>query len=375
MKRLLVVLLFCTFSLGNIFAHTEIKGIGDYKVDSSQPLGSESNPIKIGVVLVSPFASVTEGEYHGLVIDYWEHIAHAKNWHYVYIQASDNYNTAIKDLANGKYNIALGNFSSSYDRAQYVDFSRPYFVNNFSILTSVKSVGPFERFGHAIYSLLPVMTLVFGLFLIASVLFWWFEKRKRKYPMSKSLFHTSIAMICGEMGDEPSSNINRVVFVGILILGMILQAIIIASMTDSALSRDILNDPFHSEKDVAGKTFVVVKGSIFPSVLKSLDANVYEFDGSEVEAASYYIKNTDKYSGFVTEHILADRYAQKFKKADSNLIVSNVNLRNDALVFLYRKDFPYKKVVDNNILFMQDSNLTYSICATYIGEKADLCVL
>ena len=61
-------------------------------------------------------------------------------------------------------------------------------------------------------------------------------------------------------------------------------------MTDAALSNDYSVDPFYQKSDIVKKTFVVVKGSYFAKVIRSLEANVYEFDGDDVDAAKFYVE-------------------------------------------------------------------------------------
>ena len=374
MKRTLICIFFTLFNIGFISAHTEVKHSENLNIHSA-PLGSKDNPIKVGVMLVSPFATSIDDVYHGIVIDYWSNLVHNKNWYYTFIATSPNYDQVVKETKNGKYDMVIGDFSTSYDRSYLVDFSNAFFLSKVSILTSVKKVSPFKRFMESLFDLSKVLTVVFGLFLILSILFWLLEKRTHGYKISNSLFSTSVAMISGDVTDNPSSNLNKLLFIFILIVGMILQAVIIASMTDTALSSDQSIDPFINKRDIAGKTFVVKKGSYFVKVVRSLEANVYEFDGNSVDATKFYIENSDRYDGFVTENILAKRYVTQFSDLDNHLIVSQVNLRNDELAFIFRKDFPFKDEINKGILFMQDNNLSGSICANYIGEDSDYCIL
>ena len=374
MKRTLICIFFTLFTMGFISAHTEVKHPENLNTHSA-PLGSKENPIKVGVMLVAPFATSIDDVYHGIVIDYWSNLVHNKNWYYTFIATSPNYDQVVKETKNGKYDMVVGDFSTTYDRSYLVDFSNTFFLSKISILTSVKKVSPFKRFMESIFDLSKVLMVVFGLFLFLSILFWLLEKRSRGYKISNSLFSTSVAMISGDVTDNPSSNLNKILFIFILIVGMILQAVIIASMTDSALSSDQSIDPFMNKRDIARKTFVVVKGSYFVKVVRSLEANVYEFDGDDVDAAKFYVENSDRYAGFVTENLLAKRYVSQFSDLDNHLIVSQVNLRNDELAFIFRKDFPFKDEINKGILFMQDNNLSGSICANYIGEDSDYCVL
>ena len=374
MKRILIYVLLSILTLGCVYPHTEVQHVTNVS-DQTLPLGSKENPIKVGVMLVEPFASKIDGVYKGIVVDYWSNLVHSKNWYYTFLPTSNNYSEAVEATKNGKYDIVLGNFSTTYERSYLVDFSNTFFLTEVSVLTSVKNVGPLQRFLESLYELSRVLIIVLILFIFLSLLFWVIEKKKRGYKISNSLFSTSVAMISGDVTDNPSTNLNRILFIFILITGMILQAVIIASMTDSALSNDYSVDPFKQREAIAGKTFVVVKGSYFAEVIRSLNANPFEYDGSDLEAAKYYVENSDKYSGFITEHILAERYSTQFSDLDSHLIVSQVNLRNDELAFIFRKDFPYQDEINRGILFMQDNNLSGSICAIYIGKKSEFCIL
>lgn len=374
MIKLFKLILLCLLAMTSISAHTVVKDVPIPKAQSSFPLGSSENPIKIGVMLTPPFAYKAGDTFHGLVIDFWQYITNSKDWHFTYMPTSFNYTEAVKALQAGKYDIILGNFSTTFDRNHLVDFSEPFIINKVSILTTVKNVGPMQRFLNALTNLSPVLMMVMALFVFFSLLFWFLEARTQNYSMTKSLFSTSVAMISGDVVDKPSSNLNRIMFVCILITGMVLQAVIIASMTDSAMSNERLNDPFVSKADLVGKTFVVVKGSYYVDIIKTQDANVFEFDGDSEDAAKYYVTHSDQYAGFISEHLLAKRYVKQFKDLDDRLIVSKLNLRFDLLSFLFRKDFPYKDSVNLGLYYMQDTNLSYSICSNYIGREAELCV-
>ena len=87
MKRILIYTLFTMFTIGFISAHTEIKHSENLNTHTA-PLGSKDNPIKVGVMLVLPFASKVDGVYHGIVIDYWRNLVHNKLVLYVYSNES-----------------------------------------------------------------------------------------------------------------------------------------------------------------------------------------------------------------------------------------------------------------------------------------------
>lgn len=182
-------------------------------------------------------------------------------------------------------------------------------------------------------------------------------------------------MISGAMTQKPSSNFNKFLFICMLIIGMILQAVIIASMTETAISNNKFIDPFQNDKDISGKLFVITKGSHYIDVIKSLKANVYIYDGDTASAAKFYTNNIDLFDGFVTDRILAEFYESQFENRDLQLIVSDLKIKNDELAFMFRKDFPYKDIVNQDILFMQDNKISKSICENYVPKSSYLCML
>ncbi|MDG2348533.1 MAG: transporter substrate-binding domain-containing protein [Gammaproteobacteria bacterium] len=366
MKRISIYVLLSILTLGCVYPHTEVQHVTNVH-DQTSPLGSKENPIKVGVMLLAPFASEVKGVYSGFVIDYWNNLVRSKDWQYVYIPTTQDYSQAIKDLHEGKYDILLGNFSTTYDRSFLVNFSEIYFLSEATILTSSKGLSPFQGFSKSLYKMSNILMFVFGIFLVLSCIFWMIEKKQRKFHIISSLFNTSVAMISGDTIDAPSSTFNKILFIFILIAGMHLQAVVIASMTNSTLSNDQMIDPFKDDKSMRGKTFVVVKGSNFIHIIKKEGAYVFEFDGNDDEAAKFYIKQKDNFDGYITEKVLAERYKNEFKKLNPNLFLSKHRIRNDALAFLFNKDFPYQEEINRGILYIQDNNLSFTICANSIG--------
>lgn len=66
---------------------------------------------------------------------------------------------------------------------------------------------------------------------------------------------------------------------------------------------------------------------------------------------------------------------QAKESEDSNIVASNLNLRNDELVFVYNIDFPYKHLANQGILYLQDNDISLKLCSMYLGVDAFLCVM
>tara|TARA_X000000950_G_C13739576_1_gene587896 strand:- start:464 stop:946 length:483 start_codon:yes stop_codon:yes gene_type:complete len=158
--------------------------------------------------------------------------------------------------------------------------------------------------------------------------------------------------------------------------GLTVRAIFIGSVSYALFNITIgQKDPFIDAHDISGKLFVVVKGSSFVDTMRALYARVHEIDGSDEEAAEFYAKNTDKYDGYVADYALVARYSKQFKSIEPRLIVSSYNVRNDVLAFPYNDSFPFDKEFNYGILKLQDTNLAFSICHTYVGDNAKNCLM
>ncbi|MEC7030483.1 MAG: transporter substrate-binding domain-containing protein [Pseudomonadota bacterium] len=337
-------------------------------------LGSPLNPIKVGVLEAYPFAEIKDGHFFGIVIEYWEKIAAINNWHYQYINAGQNYGEVVKDTSKGFYDVTLGNFSTTYERGKLVSFTRPFMLNYAGVLTKAEHTTLWSRIRDTvIQTMLPILVITTIIFFVASAVFWYVEKKRQHYNLSESFFSTSIAMLSGNVVDKPSSNFNRVVFICVLVAGIVFQAVIIATITDAAVIMSFNTTGMKELTDIKNKVFVVEQGSTFVGLVQSLGGRVIEIPGGPSVAAEYYLTHQDEVSGFVADHAVL--YTQALRSQDPNIVLSSLNLRNDELVFLYHRDFPYQREIDQGLLFLQDNNIAQTFCATYIGEDSSLCVM
>ncbi|MEE3003297.1 MAG: transporter substrate-binding domain-containing protein [Pseudomonadota bacterium] len=343
-------------------------------ITEKYPLGSEKNPIKVAVPPAEPFSYEKNGEYTGMVIDYWEKIAEKNNWHFVYLSAPDSYNQAAVEVGKGTYDIAIGNYSSTLWRSNWVNFSRPYLLSYIAIVTSSTNNNIFTNIINVFTkSMLPILALVVFIFFIASSVFWYLEKKKHKYDVSDSLFSTSIAMLSGNVIDNPSTNLNRFIFICILIAGIILQAIVIATITEATLAIEKISDPYNNQFDLIGKKLLVEKGSSFREVLSKKGARPIEYPGNAEQTEAYFVDNKDNYGGYVTDHALAYITANKSKHL--GIMLSSYNIQYDELVFFFNKRFPYAEKVNQGILELQDNEKCVEIFRPYLGNDSKLCIL
>ncbi len=343
------------------------------KSKASRELGSLENPIKVGVLQLSPFVIERQGRYSGLVVAYWEKIASRHGWHYQFVNAGKNYAKAIEATAQGRYDLVLGNFSTTYERSKLVDFSRPFLLNYASVLTEPQTRNVFWMILKVVKMILPVLCFLFvALCCITLVFVFTRDLTEERGLLANAFCAVMTLMRMGGYVQKPSALLSRVVVMILAFFSVFFMATFSAVMTDVILLLEQPKDPFMVLSDLKGKTFVVAQGSSFVDVVRGYDANVVEIPDAEY-AGRYYFANRAKYDGFVGDQALVHELARQLSSRD--IMQSAINLRNDELVFLYNKRFPYQSEVDEGILRLQDRNVSMLICAHYLGVDSKLCVL
>ncbi len=343
------------------------------KNKASSVLGSSETPIKVGLLQLSPFVIKIQGRYSGLVVAYWEKIASRYGWHYQFMDAGKNYGKAVEAVADGRYDIVLGNFSTTYERSKLVDFSRPFLLNYASVLTKPEVRNVFWTILKVVKMVLPVLFFLLTALCCITIVFFFTRDLTDERGLLANAFCAVMALMrMGGYVQKPSALLSRVVVMILAFFSVFFMATFSAVMTDVLLLVEQPQDPFMVLSDLKGKTFVVAQGSSFVDVVRGYDANVVEIPDAEY-AGRYYFANRSKYDGFVGDQALVHELARQLSSRD--VIQSGINLRNDELVFLFNKRFPYKDLVDEGILRLQDKNISLLICAHYLGVDSKLCVL
>lgn len=345
---------------------------GPSKTTAHHKLGSKENPIKVGVLLIEPYAFKTEGVYRGIVIDYWEKIADANNWHFKYIPSALNYDDAAKEVSQNKFDILIGNFSTVKQRLDFVDYSRPFLINSVVVLTNKTVIDPINVFLASLTSLKSIFLLIGLIFIVASFVLWYSTRKENKFNLKDSFYVTTMMLLNG----STTFKVAKSMLITLIFLGLLFKAILIGSMTNTIFAvAGEGADPFKKKADIVGKTFIVNKGSAYTEWVLALGGKVHNIDGSEDGAVEFYMKHLEDYDGVITEKALALYSKNKFLKKMPTLHVSKVNLRNDELVFYYNKKFPYARQVDKEIVILQDTDVSYGICSKYFGNLAGFCVM
>lgn len=94
---------------------------------------SKNTKLKIAVINDALPYATCEPHFTGLAIDIWEKTVQKYKLDYEYICIDRNYDKAVEDLHEGKYDVVLGDFSVIHNRYDLVHFSRPYYIAKIKI--------------------------------------------------------------------------------------------------------------------------------------------------------------------------------------------------------------------------------------------------
>jgi len=262
------------------------------------------------------------------------------------IEWNQNRTNLCKDVANGKYDFIIGNFSVLSERKSLVHFTRPVQLNKIEF-GYIPQVSKIKMFFNIFYKnlLFPLIFLLIIGVILGYALFMIDKGRGKR----RAIFST-IASLFGEMGyvAERSNLTFKGMFVAFIIMlvsyyfTIYLQAVTIGDIIETTNSQTITKENISNLKPV-----LVLKGWASSNILKGYGAKIEEFDQSSKDMGDvpfmdyyvqYYIKNQDKYCGYLKDFTdyISDR--EKY-----GITITDLNFGFDEIAFPINKNH-------NNIL-------------------------
>lgn len=135
----------------------------------------ESEKVVIGNRVVPPFVIEEDGEYSGLSVTLWDHIAEEMDLNYRFEETGIQ--EMLEGVASGSYYASAAALTITSEREAIVDFTHPYYVTGLGIAVSYQPVGLWQSL-LAIFSavFLWVVFLLLLLLLCWGILAWFFER-------------------------------------------------------------------------------------------------------------------------------------------------------------------------------------------------------
>ena len=207
---------------------------------SGQSRAETANPPERTVIIATkvapPFAMKDDsGNWTGISIELWQHIADRLRWQTVF-QEYPAVPDMLKATASGGADAAIAAITVTGDRERLVDFSQPYFSTGLGIAVPQKRQLEWMPIIHSFFSMrfLQVVSILVGTSAIVGVLLWLIERRHTPHfrggarGLGTGLWWAVSAMMHAAPQDKAPATLRGRV---LATLWMVASVIVIASFT------------------------------------------------------------------------------------------------------------------------------------------------
>ena len=323
-----------------------------------------------------PFVFVHDDDYSGISIEIWERAAKAANIKYKYVDAGKSYSQAIKDLANGKYDILVGPYSISEKNYQSVDYTTPYFISKIGLCVKKKSI--VEQMLYLFVKIVSFLLVVLGISILVNMLYLKIESKS--LTSLKNIvdvtFENTFSLLQGEILSEPKTAGGRFILLCYAIFGLIILAFSISSI------RGILDPHTTDDKGIYSyireQNVITRKGTKAEKIVKKLRGNPYSISSQGSKHYSYddlmdkFLENTDKFSA-VCGDIPYIQYT--LSKGGNKYDIFNVHkdiLAMNTYSFPIRKGSRLLEKIDLALMTNKDDKINQLIASKYLGPNLSI---
>ena len=349
---------------------------------------SDNSIIKVGVIVHNPYIESkkiknSDGKekiiYSGATYDLWNIIKKMNNWEnrVQEIPLNMDYKKNINDVANGKYDILVGNIviSNKNGRRSEIDqkvlISRTLYLNKIIVVFKPKKSKYQLLLELALeFFFLPLIIIII-LGIIFGVGLHYFEPKR---GIKRSIKSTT-ASFFGEMGfffENASTRTKPLIYIYVVAaiayyFNIALQALITSDLIDKKAEQVREADNLENLKKP-----LLVFGDL-GDIVEKYDAKFKKVFFSANKLPSYYLKNLNKFSGYIATDQKATMDLKKFPE----LKTTHQALGYKQVIFVVSKKKPELLIdINKSIDKIHYSNISRKICEKYVGaEKAQHCVL
>lgn len=357
------------------------------------------NTINVCLVHSPPFVYKDSlGNYKGIEYDVFNSFAKKEklNVNYIYLSSANvSYNDLIDDVANGKYDVFIGNVGFNAARAQKVIYGQPISMDYNSFIYYDKdnkySIGRY----HILNILFFILKLLSAILLVSFIIaIFHYMSSPFKTTFKQSLWRVAAALF-GEpgLGVEPNkfnSNINKmssnslILRALIIFLSSLIGIYLTASISAYEVSRR-LEEKYTDKADLNGKTILCLKGNIAETELipysKKYNFKILAVRGDEKEYANahdeiigLFYKYKDQADGIYqpTESFL---FYHDNDEEDTNFKISEIYFEQVVTGLVFNKKHLDMSLKYNHHLFhLRDINVMSKLCKTYFKYPEDVCI-
>lgn len=288
--------------------------------------------IKTGVYLNAPFVMIdSTGYYSGMAIDLWELLANEMGFVPEYIEYP-SWHELIEDVTSGEIDAAVSNISVTYERAQQIKFSFPWFDSGLRILVKTSGEGSIwnelRRNGH-LQAYVWILILIILLTIILMIVH---RRHDPQFPrnwldgFAESLYRLILAIKTGVIDNKHYNWIGKILAVTWMLTGVGLAAYVTSSITSSMTTVALTHD-IHSLSDLPGKQVGVLSETVAQDYLQNRGISIIGYENmndattalinGEIDAVvedapvlEYWVYTNPEYKLKVVGNIFhADKYA------------------------------------------------------------------
>ena len=327
------------------------------------------------------FYDKTQDSYEGLAIDILDKLIKDLELkpNITYIPSSQvDFNKTIQDIANGKYDMAVGNFNITPERETKVNFTLPIYLTTTSLLFQGKA-----DYTDMIKNMLKIwikpLAILFSLAIILGIISYYVKGRygSKKHKMRWHLWGTLGALL-GEPGTvvEESDLKNKFsLFLGLIILAIsfYLGIYLTATTTTAALKYTSGYDPFIKKNGMKNKKIIINKGTANISSYQKIWRNtcLKELKQSGVELS---IKKSWKIDAYYTD----EGYIMKELNERPGLKLSyskwpSKNIGIDPVGFPINKNLNgLLRALNIQIMKLHESRFIENQCSNWMDSRPNL---
>lgn len=340
--------------------------VKDGPMDIHQP--GKKRVIKVLALVQEPYIYKKSGKYTGIVYDIWKSIKVELSRKYDFEETfikTLNYTKQLRRVQNGEFHLALTSLTTNAKRSKMINFTRPLFINQKSILTKPKQ-GYAEYMGKIAYKLfLPPLALliVFGI-VLGNIMY--FVEPKRGY---KRAIFSSIASMFGEMGMISENTglkpLGVVVAFTIMTISFYFSIFLQAATTEKLM--EFKRDDEINASNIHTKQLLYAKGSGMGTAFKRLGADVKGVKVDSIdELKKKYIDEEPRWDG------IAMSFMDAFNEQDEDFLINKNNFGlNEEAIAVRIGENRLLKDLDIAITRLQDTYEIRKIYNSYFGDKYD----
>ncbi|MBN9529525.1 MAG: transporter substrate-binding domain-containing protein [Alphaproteobacteria bacterium] len=337
------------------------------------PAAPLAAPIKVGVLRAPPFAFQDhDGQWTGLCIELWRHIATALKLHYELVPTQ--LATIYDDLAAGRFDVALGGLTPDSQNVLKADFTLPYMPSGLAI-----AVQPGDRPGFlqalvqmdtsGVFSFLGIIILCL---VIVAVLVWWLERRRNPEHfggslwsgLSQSFWWSAVTMTTVGYGDlVPRSTWGRILAFGWMILSLILVSVFTGLVT-SAMTVSQISAGISGPADLRHVAVGAIKGGEGAAYLTGHNIAFTPYPSSEASLKALATGRIDAVVGLAPElRFLTER---DFR---GQIAILPHLIQRRWVSFATRPGLPQARAIEQQLVRITETEMWNRVLAGFIGRE------